>query len=177
MCIRRKVFAHAKSIYDIEIPFYTQLGIKYLLLDLDNTLDSYRIYYPTLPAINLINDLKDHGITPIIVSNNKGKRVQTYAHFLGIECISSAMKPFAKKIKSFLKASGIKHDEVMLIGDQLITDIGAANAADIIAILTDKIVNEDQWTTRLNRLIDIPLRKNLKKKGKLPDWRTFYGKS
>jgi predicted HAD superfamily phosphohydrolase YqeG len=87
------------------------------------------------------------------------------------------MKPFAKKIKGFLKASGIKHDKVMLIGDQLITDIGAANAADIIAILTDKIVNEDQWTTRLNRLIDIPLRKNLKKKGKLPDWRTFYGKS
>ncbi len=58
MCIRRIVFAHAKSIYDIETPFYSQLGIKYLLLDLDNTLDSYRIYYQTLRAINLINDFK-----------------------------------------------------------------------------------------------------------------------
>lgn len=177
MCIRRTVFAHAKSIYDIEIPFYSQMGIKYLLIDLDNTLDSYRIYYPTLPAINLIKDLRENGIIPIIVSNNKGKRVQTYASFLQVECISSAMKPFAKKIKSFLKASNIKHDKVMLIGDQLMTDVGAANAADIKAILTDKIVNEDQWTTRLNRFIDIPLRKKLKKKGKLPDWRTFYGKS
>ena len=177
MCIRRTVFAHAKSIYDIEIPFYSQIGIKYLLIDLDNTLDSYRIYYPTLPAINLIKDLRENGIIPIIVSNNKGKRVQTYASFLQVECISSAMKPFAKKIKSFLKASNIKHDKVMLIGDQLMTDVGAANAADIKAILTDKIVNEDQWTTRLNRFIDIPLRKKLKKKGKLPDWRTFYGKS
>lgn len=177
MCIRRTVFAHAKSIYDIEIPFYSQMGIKYLLIDLDNTLDSYRIYYPTLPAINLIKDLRENGIIPIIVSNNKGKRVQTYASFLQVECISSAMKPFAKKIKSFLKASNIKHDKVMLIGDQLMTDVGAANAADIKAILTDKIVNEDQWTTRLNRFIDIPLRRSLKKKGKLPDWRTFYGKS
>ena len=177
MCIRRTVFAHAKSIYDIEIPFYSQMGIKYLLIDLDNTLDSYRIYYPTLPAINLIKDLRENGIIPIIVSNNKGKRVQTYASFLQVECISSAMKPFAKKIKSFLKASNIKHDKVMLIGDQLMTDVGAANAADIKAILTDKIVKEDQWTTRLNRFIDIPLRKKLKKKGKLPDWRTFYGKS
>lgn len=177
MFIRRTVFAHAKSIYDIEIPFYSQMGIKYLLIDLDNTLDSYRIYYPTLPAINLIKNLRENGIIPIIVSNNKGKRVQTYAHFLQVECISSAMKPFAKKIKSFLKASNIKHDTVMLIGDQLMTDVGAANAADIKVILTDKIVNEDQWTTRLNRLIDITLRKKLKKKGKLPDWRTFYGKS
>jgi len=177
MCFRKKVFAYAKSIYDIETSFYLQQGIKYLLIDLDNTLDSYRLCYPTLPAIDLVNRLKESGITPIIVSNNRGKRVRTYSHFIQVDCINSAMKPFAKKIVGFLKEKNIKHDKVMLIGDQIMTDVGAANAAHIKVILTDKIVREDQWTTRLNRLIDKPLRRRLFKKGKLKDWRTFYGKS
>ncbi|HPY79458.1 MAG TPA: HAD hydrolase-like protein [Bacilli bacterium] len=177
MCLNRRVFAYAKSIYDIEIQFFTQQGVEYLLIDLDNTLDSYRLYYPTLRAINYINSLVDAGIKPIIVSNNRGKRVKTYSNFLQIDCISQAMKPFPKKIIEYLKANDISHDKVMIIGDQLMTDVGAANAANIRVVLTDKIVSEDQWTTRFNRLFDRPLRKRMEKQGKLPNWRTLYGKS
>ena len=73
------------------------------------------------------------------------------------------------------KMSRKKATEVMLVGDQLITDVLAARGAHIRVLLTEKVVKEDQWTTHINRLLDRPIRKHLNKKGKLPDWRTKYG--
>jgi len=147
-----------------------------LLIDLDNTLDSYRLFHPTDRAKKLIEDIASLGITPVIVSNNRGKRVLTYASDLGISCISSTRKPFSGKIKKFLKEKSVLPEETMLVGDQMLTDVLAARGAHIRMVLTEKIVKEDQWTTHINRLLDRPIRKHLRKKGELPDWRTKYGK-
>ena len=64
-------FAVAKSIYEIDIGFYKQQNVKILLMDLDNTLDSYRLYHPTEKAVKLIHDIEEAGIKPVIISNNK----------------------------------------------------------------------------------------------------------
>jgi len=170
-------FAHAQSIYEISMDFFLKNNVKYLLIDLDNTLDSYRLYEPTERAVELIKTIKEAGIVPIVVSNNTGKRVGTYANHLGIEFISSARKPFSGRLKKVLKEKGIKPEEAMLVGDQLITDVLAAKGAHLRVVLTEKIVKEDQFTTHFNRLLDRPIRKHLRKKGKLPDWRTKYGQN
>ena len=168
-------FAHATSIYEIPADFYKGQGVNLLLVDLDNTLDSYRLNIPTQRAIDLVKALLDTGLKVVIVSNNRGKRVKTYASNIGLPCINSARKPFSGKIKAFLKENNYSPEETMLVGDQMITDVLAARGAHIRVILTEKIVKEDQWTTHINRLFDRPIRKHLKKKGKLPDWRTKYG--
>ena len=168
-------FAHAQSIYEVPVDFYVNNGVKLLLIDLDNTLDSYRLFEPTERAVKMIDEIKKTGIVPIIVSNNREKRVKSYADAAGVECIYSAHKPFSRRIRNFLKEKGVLATEVMLVGDQLMTDVLAAHGAHIRVLLTEKIVKEDQWTTHINRLMDRPIRKHLNKKGKLPDWRTKYG--
>ena len=170
-------FAHAQSIYEIPVDFYKKQGVKILLIDLDNTLDSYRLLKPTERAVELINSLKETGLNVMIVSNNRGKRVTSYATAINCPFMSSTRKPFPGKIKKFLKENGYKPEEAMLVGDQLMTDVLAAKGAHIRVILTEKIVKEDQFTTHFNRLLDRPIRKHLRKKGKLPDWRTKYGQT
>ena len=171
MCLRRKVFAHAKSIFEIDIDFFKKYNVKTLLMDLDNTLDSYRLYTPTDRAREFIQKLIDNGITPFIISNNRGKRVSSYANALGIEYLHSSAKPFGFRIKKLIKERNWNVDELMMVGDQMLTDCGMANSANIRMILTDKIVKEDQWTTHFNRLFDRPMRKHYAKKGELIDWR------
>lgn len=175
MCKRFIPFAHAQSIYEVPSDFFVKNGVSLLLIDLDNTLDSYRLRKPTERAINIIKAIKATGVTPVIVSNNREKRVKGYADEAGVECIFSAHKPFSRRIRNFLKEKGVSSDEVMLVGDQLMTDVLAAKGVHIRVLLTEKVVKEDQWTTHINRLLDRPIRKHLKKKGKLPDWRTKYG--
>ena len=168
-------FAHAQSIYEIPIDFYKKCGVTILLIDLDNTLDSYRLYTPTERAVSLIKSIKKESIVPVVVSNNTAKRVGQYANALGVEFISSARKPFSGRIKKFLKEKGVNPEQAMLVGDQMMTDVLAAKGAKIRVVLTEKIVKEDQFTTHFNRLLDKPIRKHLNKKGKLLDWRTIYG--
>ena len=159
----------------IPSPTYSKNNVQLLLIDLDNTLDSYRLYEPTDRAVQLIESIKKTGVVPVVVSNNRGKRVGTYADALGVEYIYSAHKPFSRRIKKFLREKGVPVENSMLVGDQMMTDVLAAKGAHLRIVLTEKIVKEDQWTTHINRLFDRPIRKHLNKKGKLPDWRTKYG--
>lgn len=176
MC-KRKVYCVASSIYEIDIDFFKWANVKVLLVDLDNTLDSYKLYHPTEKAVELIKKIREAGIYPVIISNNRGKRVSSYANDLGVEYLNSSLKPFATRINKFIKAHGWNKDEMILVGDQMITDVGAGNRAKIRVILTDKIVKEDQWTTRFNRIFGRQIRKHQSKKGLLVNWRNLYGKA
>ena len=164
-------FAHAQSIYEIDLNFFVKLGIKYVFADLDNTLDSYRQKTPLAKAKELKENLEKLGIELIIVSNNTGERVKKYSSELDVRHFSSLGKPFAIKITKIMKNLGIKKEETIMIGDQIVTDVSCANGAKIKSILTEKLVKEDQPTTRFNRLFDNPLRKKLKRKNLLRDWR------
>ena len=169
-------FAVANSIYEIDIDFFKQQGVKILLADLDNTLDSYKLYHPTERAIKFAEDIQKEGITLVIVSNNRGVRVRTYANDLNLPYIHSAAKPFGFKIRKYIKEHGWDPKDIMLVGDQMITDVAAAKRAGIRVILTNKIVKEDQWTTHINRIFGRRIRKYHQKKGNLINWRTIYGK-
>ena len=164
-------FAYAQSIFEIDLEFYQKLGIKYVFADLDNTLDSYKQATPLEKARNLKAGLEKLGIELIIVSNNTGARVQKYSKELGIRHFSSLAKPFSFKLKRIMKRANIKKDDVLMIGDQIVTDISCANGAKVKSVLTEKLVKEDQPTTRFNRLFDNPLRKKLRRKNLLKDWR------
>ena len=165
---------HASTIYDIPLPFYQSLGVKTILIDLDNTLSSYRDYHPSRRACELVEQLTKYGYHVIIISNNKGPRVSSYADNLGVPYLSSARKPFIKRIRSFMDSRGFNKAKTILIGDQLLTDVLVANRLGIRVILCEKLVPEDQWTTRFNRLLDKPIRRHLKKKQQLKSWREAY---
>ena len=164
-------FAHSKSIYEIEPCFFVNHGVKVLFMDLDNTLDSYRDKEPKKETIDYVNRLKEAGLTPVIISNNKAHRVSGYANLLGVEFLSSARKPFSKRINQEIARRNVDKENVMLVGDQLMTDVLAAKGAKIRVVLTEKLVKEDQWTTHINRLFDRPIRKYHRKRNNLIDWR------
>jgi len=170
-------FAKAKNIYEIDIGFFTKLGIKTLLVDLDNTLDSYKLFTPTDRAFDFKKQLDNAGIELIIVSNNRGNRVRSYATKLGVEYLASTGKPFPFKLRRLLKEKNLNPEHVLFVGDQMMTDVIACKNAGLRIVLTDKIVKEDQWTTRINRLIGNKIRKYHIKHSNFVDWRDIYGKS
>lgn len=164
---------YARNLYDIDPAFFAEIGVKTLLLDLDNTLASYKEKTASARTLEYLELLKAQGLNIYIVSNNSGKRVRQYALSANLKYISGARKPLIGKIKKFLKNEGIPLDEVMMIGDQVLTDVYCANRLGVKIILTDKLVKEDQWTTRINRLLDRPIRRRLSRKNKLKEWHNY----
>jgi len=163
----QKANFHAQSIYDIDINFLVKLERRVILIDLDNTLSAYNIMVPSAQTYRLISDLKKSGLIPIIISNNREKRVKTYCSQLQVKYLYSTGKPRTKRIKRFLKDLGIDPMETILVGDQILTDLKLGRKLKSITILTEPISKKDQWTTKINRLIDRPLRKHYYKRNML----------
>lgn len=164
-------FAVASNIFEIDVSFYEKHKIKYILCDLDNTLDAYYEKTPTIAAKNYFEMLKQHGIELIVVSNNSNQRVSLYANDLGARYIARAGKPFIRKTKKFLNDNKIDFDLCLAIGDQVFTDIVYSNRLKIKSILCDNLVSKDQFVTKINKSFDKFFRKSLKKKNKLINWK------
>ena len=156
---------YCKSIFDVPLSFYKDNNIKFIFSDLDNTLDGFNILYPTPRVFKLVSDLKKEGISLIIFSNNKEQRVKDYAAPLGVKYMYRSGKPFKKKILKYLENNFILKEEVIIIGDQLMTDVKVGKNAKLKVMLTDIIVPQDQFVTKFNRFVDNIFRKQLRKKG------------
>lgn len=148
-------FAYADSLFEVSAAFYQKFHIKAVLCDLDNTLDSYDHPFPSERVFALKRFFSEQGIQMIIVSNNTGRRVRIYAQSLGCRAVCWMMKPLAGRLKRFIKSEGLKPDEVLLVGDQLMTDILAGNGAGLRTLLVAPISRKsDPPWTRCNRCFE-----------------------
>ncbi|MDY0405508.1 YqeG family HAD IIIA-type phosphatase [Virgibacillus sp. 179-BFC.A HS] len=158
---------HVKSIFDIKPAELTEKGIKGIITDLDNTLVAWNQPEATPEITEWFNQMKEHHIKVTIVSNNNQERVQFFCEPLSAPFIFRARKPLRRAFRKATKKMGLKNDEVVVIGDQLMTDIFGGNVAGLYTILVVPILQTDGKLTRLNRKIERYILRQLRKKGKI----------
>ena len=144
---------------DVTTDFLLSLGIKGIILDVDNTLEPYEHPFPGEHVIAWINSLKEVGIKAAIVSNNKGKRIELFNSSLNLPVFCSAKKPFKKNLLKAMKAMGTDVFSTITIGDQIFTDVWAAHNSGIKAILVPPIKDKLDPFTRFKRILEKPFLK------------------
>lgn len=155
-----------KTVYDIDYNKLYEEGKRIILMDIDNTLIPYDVSSPDQKLIELINGITSIGFKIVFISNNHKKRVEAFANIFNADFVYSAWKPLKKGYRKALKLTGHDHlNEIIAIGDQVMTDVLGANKVGIKCILVKplKIVNE-KWYTKLNRKIENRIINKLKKK-------------
>lgn len=153
-----------ESAYNIDPQALQQHGIRAVFSDLDNTLTAWNNPNGTPEMRDWMQRLKSAGIPLIIISNNNAKRVAKAVESLGLPFMARSLKPLGFGITRAREKLGLKKDEVLMVGDQLMTDVAAANSAGVRSALVKPLVGTDKWVTRLNRLIEKPLMKQLKRR-------------
>ena len=157
---------YANSVYDIDFSKLYANGKKIILTDLDNTLISYRLKQADEKLQQLNDLLYELGYQIYIVSNNNEKRIEEISKTFKIDgYLIKARKPKEKKLNDFLKNHSFNKEEVIFIGDQLVTDIACANNVEIDSILVGTIdVKTQKWYTKINRLRERRIVKKIKRK-------------
>ena len=159
---------YKETVFDVDYTKLYESGIRLILTDLDNTLVSYKDDVVSEQLLKFINDRKSEGFEIMIVSNNSSeKRVKEFALKLDIKYISKAMKPLKGGFKKILKKASRKYspNEIVAIGDQLMTDVFAANRMNYTSILVKAIDRKSEtWTTRFNRTLEKHVLKRIMKK-------------
>jgi len=125
-----------REVIDVSPGFLKDLGVKFLMLDLDNTVAAYSEHIPSDRITNWVRQMKDCGVELFIVSNSvRDTRVDRFAQTLGIEFIKGASKPSPKGILQAMATAGFDAIHSAFIGDQVFTDTLAANRAGIVSIV------------------------------------------
>jgi HAD superfamily phosphatase (TIGR01668 family) len=126
-------------------------GIKAILTDLDNTLIAWNNPYGTEEVCIWLAQMQRAKILVIVVSNNKTARVKKAVESLGIDFVSWSLKPLNRGMKIAKRKLGLENKELIMVGDQLMTDVLAANLAGIRSILVKPLIESDSLITKFNR--------------------------
>lgn len=158
---------YVHKVFDITPESLLEKGIRGIITDLDNTLVEWDRPEATPMLIEWLASMKLAGIQVVIVSNNNQLRVKSFSDPLGIPFIYQARKPMGRAFRRALALMDVKRDQVVVIGDQMLTDIFGGNRNKMHTILVLPVAKSDGFFTRFNRLVERRIMKRLKEKGHL----------
>ncbi len=156
---------HVQNIFEITPDSLKQKGIKGIITDLDNTLVAWDVPEATPEIIEWFRLMESNDIKVTIISNNNKKRVRLFSEPLKTPFVYKARKPLSKAFKKAVKDMQLRKDEVVVIGDQLMTDVLGGNNAGFYTILVVPIVQSDGVWTKLNRRMERRILSWMRKKG------------
>ncbi|MGP4041783.1 YqeG family HAD IIIA-type phosphatase [Gracilibacillus sp. D59] len=156
---------HVQRVLDITPAKLREMGIKGVITDLDNTLVAWDVKDATPEIIEWFKEMKENEIKVTIISNNDEERVSVFSEPLEAPFVYSARKPLVRAFNRAAKQMGLKKDEIVVIGDQLLTDVLGGNFAGFHTILVVPIVETDGKITRFNRLIERRILNWMRRKG------------
>lgn len=142
------------KIWDIPVSFLIENNFKCLLLDVDNTLTTHDNPEPRQEAITWLNEVKKAGIIPVVVSNNTEPRVAPFAKRIGAEFVSHAKKPLDKGTKEAVKLTGISKKQMLVIGDQIFTDILFGKWSGVKTVLVEPFELEEMPFFKVKRFFE-----------------------
>ncbi|MBR2343507.1 MAG: YqeG family HAD IIIA-type phosphatase [Clostridia bacterium] len=148
---------------EADAEFLLSIGVRGIILDVDNTLEPYENALPGEHVKAWISSLREAGISLSIVSNNNGERINLFNSELGLPVFYRAKKPFKKNLLRAMEKMGTSPEETVAMGDQIFTDVWAARNAGVRAILVPPINDRRDLLTRFKRLLERPILKKYRK--------------
>ncbi|WP_208590096.1 YqeG family HAD IIIA-type phosphatase [Gracilibacillus suaedae] len=156
---------HVQRVLDITPAKLRDMGIKGVITDLDNTLVAWNVKDATPEVIEWFKEMKENDIKVTIISNNDEERVSVFSEPLEAPYVYSARKPLVRAFNRTAKQMGLPKEEIVVIGDQLLTDVLGGNFAGYHTILVVPIVETDGKITRFNRMIERRILNWMRRKG------------
>ncbi len=144
-----------ESIYSITPEQLKKHKIKAVLTDLDNTLIAWDNPKASDEAVQWIDMMNLANVPVVILSNNSGARVKEVADYLNVEYIPRSMKPSRRAFRLAQEKLQLPPDDLLMVGDQVITDVLGSNRAGVRSVLVKPILKSDAWNTRFNRFIEL----------------------
>lgn len=144
--------------------FLKSLGIRALLIDIDNTLAPYEQPEPDDRIRQWFAALEQNGIRAALISNNHPPRVELFNRSLGLPAYPDSKKPKSRFLLAAMKEMGSTPETTAGLGDQLLTDTLAVHRLDMISIIVPPIKDKTTLFFRFKRWLEKPYIRRYRKR-------------
>ncbi len=148
---------------DVTPEFLESIGVRALLIDIDNTLAPYEQPTPDENIINWFAALSEAGIKAALISNNHKERVELFNKDLKLPAYPDSGKPASKTILIAMEAMGVDASVTAGLGDQLLTDTLAVHRLDMPSIIVPPIKDKLTLFFRFKRWLEKPFLRRYRK--------------
>lgn len=142
------------SIFQLSPKSLQAKGLAGVIVDLDNTLLAWNELDYTPQLQDWIQAMVQAQIKVFVLSNNSQSRVHRAVDALDVPYSASALKPSRRKFRQALASLNLPKDQVVVVGDQIMTDIIGANRMGLKSILVKPIADNDNLFTYGNRFLE-----------------------
>jgi HAD superfamily phosphatase (TIGR01668 family) len=146
--------AYLGGLAEIRLEGLWELGVRGIIVDLDNTLVAYRESTVAPELAQWVAQARRRGFGVVLVSNNWSERVAAIGLHLDVPTVPKAMKPLPAAFLRALRVIGTPRAATVVVGDQLLTDVLGAKLMGMRAILTEPLSEHGFITTRMMRVIE-----------------------
>lgn len=141
---------------EIKPEFLLSLGIRALLIDIDNTLAPYEQSEPDDRIRAWFASLEESGIQAALISNNHAPRVELFNKTLGLPAYPDSGKPGSRIILEAMKQMGSTPENTAGLGDQLLTDTLAVHRLDMLSFIVPPIKDKTTPFFKFKRWLEKP---------------------
>lgn len=142
------------SLETIPLVTLTNLGLRCLFVDVDNTLTKLKQTELSDAKKEWLRQVANHNIRVFLISNNKGTHITDLATKTKLTAFEFALKPFSWVYKNVAKEYNYKSHEIGVIGDQLFTDIFGGNIRGYTTFYVEPLSEKDMIFTWITRKIE-----------------------
>lgn len=147
---------HVASVTLLDWSAYYAQGFRFVLLDVDNTLQAHGKHEISAEAVGEIRRILNCGFVVAVISNAKVSRASQMqdalqTQRLGTKVYGSAAKPSPDKLLLACREHGFEAGESLMVGDQVFTDIWAGRRAGIYSILVKAVSSAEPWYIKVKR--------------------------
>lgn len=156
-----------KSVESIPYSLIEDNNIKLIMLDMDNTIIDYSENKYSKEMREWAERMKRNGIKLYILSNSPfGKLVKRISAELGMKYYYNAGKPALRGFKKIMNIENVKKENMLMIGDQIFTDVWGGNRFGIKTVLVAPINSKERIFTKIKRPFEkIVIKRYMRKKG------------
>ncbi len=162
------------SFEEVTVEFLQSIGVRALLIDIDNTLAPYEQPEPDARIRNWFRALSEAGIKASLVSNNHALRVERFNATLGLDAYPDSGKPKRKTLEHAMQKMGVTHAETAMLGDQLLTDCYAGKHIGLVSLIVPPIKDKTTPFFRFKRWCERPFIRKYAKKNGYREWMSFW---
>lgn len=139
-----------RKVTEIDFESLLRNGKSVFLFDFDNTINFWKSSEIPEDVVKIFEFLKSRGATVFIVSNGRPRRLN-----YEIPVIWRALKPFTWKVKVKLRNFLREKDKVVVVGDQLFTDVLFGNLLGAYTIKVEPLdLKREFLSTKILRFFE-----------------------
>lgn len=136
--------------------FLSSIGVRALLIDIDNTLAPYEQAEPDEKTVLWFEKLAEAGISASLISNNHPPRVELFNKSLCLDAYPDSGKPNTRTLIKAMEKMGSDATNTAVLGDQLLTDALGGHRLGLRAIIVPPIKDKTTLFFKFKRWLERP---------------------